>query len=143
MLTDAGGKFLQRILVKGLARVGGRFNQPINWQVAGFGLRLNYGGHGKISFGGWSSVNAWADTSGAPARLSSGLAAEGSQKRLVVALGAQIPLPHPGQLLVLAFQRGEREKLLLVIAEARIPLDSEIVVAPVVGIEREFVPFAA
>jgi hypothetical protein len=54
-----------------------------------------------------------------------------AQKRFVIALGAQLPVPHEGKLFVLAFQRRERQEMLFFVTKARIPLDADVIVAPV------------
>ena len=62
VFADAGGEFLHRIFVESLTRVGRRYNQPIERQVAVLGLNLNCSSHGKSPVPVESSVRAQAGT---------------------------------------------------------------------------------
>jgi len=78
-----------------------------------------------------------------PAHEVCGLAAAAMDKSLVEALGAEVPVPEASKLFVLLFQTGEGKEFLFVVAVARILLDAEIVIAPVVSGEHELVCIAA
>jgi hypothetical protein len=87
-----------------------------------------------------SRVNAWAGTAGARP-LNGELLAPAVHKGFIEALGPEVSVPSPGERFVLLFEPREGKQFLRFVAVARILLDAEIVIPPVVRSEYNLAPY--